>query len=308
MTTTGYGISGIGYPLAGLGDYGLGTNSTYGNYDNYMLGMNGMGYMANPAMMGMNGSLFGYGGYNPMFMGQLMSQMEKNQANHAADMHTLLLNNQTRAHRETDTSLIDMVMTNASVQKGVKDLAEKVREGDQDGICLEFDKLRKQIYKTYGDEIRARGSEENPYEAATQLIDVLYTQIVTAQNGGATADLEQDIKKYGDKAFKNGFKQGHRKGHHDRYVDETIQHCYGRRIDEKESKDRAQTVGKVAGRIVNGLEWGAAGAALGATGYGIKYLITKTFDKKSFGKWSLVAGLAGIGADILWKLADGANS
>ena len=126
MTTTGYGISGIGYPMMGLGDYGLSTNSAYGNYDNYMLGMNGlgMGYMTNPTL-GMNTSVFGYGGYNPMFMGQMMSQMELNQANHAANMHTTLLNYQTQAHRETDKALIDKIVTNASVQKGVKTLATK---------------------------------------------------------------------------------------------------------------------------------------------------------------------------------------
>lgn len=306
--TNGYGISGIGYPMMGLGDYGLSTNSAYGNYDNYMLGMNGMGYMGNPMSMGMNGSVFGYGGYNPLFMGKMMSQMELNQANHAANMHTTLLNNQTQAHRETNKALIDKVLTDASVQQGVKTLATKVREGDQDGICMEFDKLRQQIYKTYGDEIRARGSEENPYEAATQMIDYLYTSIVTAQNGGETADLEQDIKKYGDQAFKNGFKQGHRKGHHDRYIDETLQHCFGYRIDEKESKDRAQAVGKVTGKIVNGLEWGSAGALVGTTAYGIKSIATKAFDIKSLGKWAGVAGLIGIGADILWKLADRASA
>lgn len=316
MTTTGYGISGIGYPMMGLGDYGLGTNSAYGNYDNYMLGMNGMGYMTNPAMamsgmnymanpaMSMNGSVFGYGGYNPLFMGQMMSQMEMNQANHAANMHTTLLNNQTQAHRETNKALIDIVLSDASVQQGVKTLATKVREGDQDGICIEFDKLRQQIYKTYGDEIRARGNEENPYEAATQLIDYLYTSIVTAQNGGETADLEQDIKKYGDKAFKNGFKQGHRKGHHDRYIDETLQHCFGYRIDEKESKDRAQAVGKVFGKAANALEWGTAGALIGTTGH----LIKNGFTRNGLGKWAGVAGLIGIGADIIWKLADGSNA
>ena len=37
MTTTGYGITGIGYPMYGLGDYGLSTNSAYGTYDNYLL-------------------------------------------------------------------------------------------------------------------------------------------------------------------------------------------------------------------------------------------------------------------------------
>ena len=304
--TNGYGISGIGYPMIGLGDYGLGTNSTYGNYDNYMLGMNGfngMGYMANPAM-GMDSSVFGYGGYNPMFMGQMMSQMELHQANHAENMHTILMDNQTKAHRETNKGLVDEILSDASVQQGVKTLATKVREGDQDGICLEFDNLRQQIYKTYGDEIRARGNEENPYEAATQLIDYFYTSIVTAQNGGEPADLEQDIIKYCDKAFKNGYKQGHRKGHHDRYVDETLQHCFGYRIDEKESKDRAQALGKFTGRVVNGLEWGTAGAAVGTTAH----LVKNGFTLKGLGKWSVIGGLAGIGADILWKLSDGASA
>lgn len=302
----GYSISGIGYPMMGLGDYGLSTNSSYGNYDNYMLGMNGysgMGYSMNPAM-GMNGSVFGYGGYNPLFMGQMMSQMEQYQANHAADMHTTLLDNQTRAHRETNKALIDKVLTDASVQQGVKTLATKVREGDQDGICLEFDNLRQQIYRTYGDEIRARGNEENAHQAVTQLIDYLYTSIITAQNGGETADLEQDIKKYGDKAFVNGFKQGHRKGHHDRYIDETLQHCFGYRIDEKESKDRAQAVGKLTGKAVNGLEWGVAGAGVGTAGH----LMKNGFKLKGLGTWALIGGLVGIGVDAIWKLADGATS
>lgn len=318
--TNGYGITGIGYPMMGLGDYGLSTNSAYGNYDNYMLGMNGMGYMNNPMAMGMNPSVFGYGGYNPLFMGQMMSQMEQYQANHAANMHSTLLRNQTQAHTETDRALIDTILTNASVQKSVKTLATKVREGDQDGICLEYDKLRQQIYKTYGDEIRARGGEENPYEAATQIIDVLYTSIVTAQNGGETADLEQDIIKYGDKAFKNGFKQGHRSGHHDRYVDETLQHCFGYRIDEKESKDRAQAIGKGVGSVAKGLEWGVAGAGAGSAAYALtsktlggKTFFGKTIPKfnwKTMGKCAGYAGLA-LGAfmivkDLLWKAGDSA--
>ena len=124
MTTSGYGISGIGYPMMGLGDYGLGTNSAYGNYDNYMLGMNGMGYMTNPAMamsgmnymanpaMSMNGSIMPMGGiYNPLFMNQMQQAAERSRLDHTADMHTGLMHNEVQAYRETDQALINKMLT-----------------------------------------------------------------------------------------------------------------------------------------------------------------------------------------------------
>jgi len=315
--TTGYGISGIGYNpmMMGIGDVGLGVNSAYGNYDNYMLGMNGFGYSSGYNPMSMTGSIYGYGGYNPLFMGQMMSAMERNQLEHAGNMHSLVLQNETQAYRDTDKALIDKILTNSSVQKGIENLRTKVVEGDQDGICQEFDKLRQQIYKTYGDEIRARGHEENPYEAATQIINNLYTQQVTAQNGGVTADLKLDIIKYGEKAFTNGFNQGRRKGHHDRYVDETLQHCLGLRVDEKESKDKAQAIGKIAGKGCKVAEYGAIGAIAGgatvATTYGIGSKMLNKFDWKTLGKcgkWgAAIAGTAtAVGCllgldDLIWK-------
>ena len=270
MTTSGYGISGIGYPL---GNIGLGATGTYGSYDAYMPSMYSMNPMATG--YGMNNSIFGMGGmmgmYNPMFMAQMQQQVESSQIAHAGRMHSAVLGNELNAHRFSDSVLINKILTNGDVKQGIQNLYAKVREGDQDGICTEFDKLKHYIYTTYSDELKSRGDKINPSTAATEIIEAVYGNIISAQNGGQVADLRSDIKRYGDGAAMNGFLQGFRTDHHSRFVDETMNHCFGLEIDQRGSKDFKQDFGNGLGRIASALEKGVygAGAGMAITGIGV---------------------------------------
>ena len=269
--TTGYGITGIGYPL---GNIGLGSTGTYMSYDNYMPSMIGMNTMNSGMGYGMNNSIFGMGGmmgyYNPMFMAQMQQQIEASQIAHAGNMHTAVLNNELNAHRFSDSTLINKILTNGDIQQGVQNLYAKVKEGDQDGICAEFDKLKNYIFVTYKDELKSKGDKINPSTAVTQIIEAVYGNIITAQNGGQVADLRSDIKRYGDGAAMNGFLSGLRTDHHDRYVDETMNHCFGLEIDQRGSKEFKQNFGNGVGRVASVLEKGVygAGAAVAITGIG----------------------------------------
>lgn len=308
--TTGYGITGIGYPM-GLGNYGLGTSGTYGSYDNYMpsmLGMNGMTGMSGMAgMSGMYPSTFGgygmMGMYNPAFMAQMQNEVEKMQLQHAGDMHSLMTQNNVRAHRESDLEIINKMLTNASVQQGLQNLHSKVREGDQDGICEEFDKLRNQIYHTYKDEIEARGSKENPATAATQMIEALYSAVYK-DTAGAPANLRNDIKQYGDGAMMNGFMQGFRPGHHERYIDDTLNYCFGERVDQREAKDTRQAIGKCGGHAANVIEKGLIGTIAGAGSTAIILGTTKACGAKNINclKGSKVGGLIGAGLGLAYGI------
>ena len=278
--TTGYGITGIGYPL---GNIGLGSTGAYGSYDAYMPSMYGMNMMGSGMGYGMNNSIFGMGMYNPMFMAQMQQQVEASQIAHAGKMHTAVLGNELSAHRFSDSTLINKILTNSDVQVGVQNLYAKVKEGDQNGICTEFDKLKQYIYTTYNDELKARGDKINPSIAATQIIEAIYGNVITAQNGGKVADLRSDIKKYGDGAAMNGFMSGLRLGHHGKYVDETINHCFGLEIDQQGSKEFRQDFGNGLGRIASALEkgvYGTAGAlALTGVGVGLAKGLTPNPDK-----------------------------
>ncbi len=272
--TLGYGISGIGY--SPLGNLGLGMTGAYASYDAYM-----------PSMMGMNGSLFGMGGMMgtyPSFMMQMQNaqnQMELSRLQHAGNMQAAVLRNEVAANRNTDSALISKMLTNGDIQQGIQNLYNKVREGDQDGICNEFDKLKTYVYNTYRDDLKARGDKINPAVSATEIIEKIYANIITAQSGGELHDLRSDITRYGDHATMNGFMQGFRTDHHSRYVDETLNHCFGLEIDQKGSKDFKQNVGKGMGRTASVLEKGVYGAVAGA------------------GAWTLGSGLTKLGAGVI---------
>ena len=308
--TLGYGISGIGYNP--LGNMGLGMSGQYGSYDAYMPSMMGMNYGMG---MGMNPS-FGMGGMMgayPAFMAQMQqvqNQIEASQAEHNSAMHNILLNNEVNAHRETDSALMKKMLTNGDIHQGIQNLYNKVREGDQDGICSEFDKLKDYVYNTYRDELAARGDKINPSVSATQYIEAIYGNVISAQTG-QVCDLRSDIKRYGDGALQNGFMSGLRRDHHSRYIDETMNHCFGLEIDQKGSKDMRQTIGNGAGRTVSVLEKGVYGAGAGVAAAGIGLGLGKllSFGKlpwlKAMGKaWKpamCIGAIAGMAADIWWQ-------
>ena len=320
--TPGYGISGIGWNP--LGNVGLGMSGAYGSYDAYMPSMMGMNYgmgMMNPTF-GMSGMMGAY----PQFMAQMQqmqNQIEASQANHNSAMHQILLNNEVNAHRETDSALTRKMLTNGDIQQGVQNLYDKVREGDQDGICAEFDKLKNYVLNTYRDEFAARGDKINPSVSAIQCIEAVYGNIISATTG-TVHDLRSDIKKYGDTSFANGFLQGFRRDHHSRYIDETLNHCFNLEIDQKGSKDMKQTLGNGVGRTASTLEkgvyGGVAGVATAGIGIGLLKLANKLIPWRSQGKWIAgtpaiknipwagpmkwlgIAGIfAGIAADIWWQ-------
>lgn len=323
-------IAGIGY--GPLGTYGLGMSGQFGSYDAYMPSMYGM----SPSMygMGMNPSIFGmngmYGMYNPAFMANMYQQVEASQAQHSGNMHEILLNNEINAHRHTDSALVKKILTNADIQRSAANLYDKVKSGDQDGICQEFDNLRDNILNTYRDEFAAMGDKINPITSASQYAEHVYGNLATAWAGdGKTHSFRDDVIKYGDSSLQNGFMSGLVRGHHDRYVDETLNHCIDLRIDHKESKDRRQALGNGLGRVVSVLAKGAIGGGIGlgvgALGIGTikginalfpKHEIVENGTKEMVRGWSKIAKMpwggplkflavagiiTGIVADIFWQ-------
>lgn len=276
MTSNGYGISGIGWNP--LGNVGLGMSGQFGSFDAYMPSMMGTSYataMMNPMFAGtMNGM---YGMYNPTYYTKMQQEIEKSQALHAGAMHNIMMNNEVNALRETDSGLMQKILTNGDIQTGIHTLHTKVKEGDQDGICAEYDKLLNAVLTTYHKEFKAMGSKINPSTSARQYIEAVYNRIITAQTG-QRADLMSDIKRYGDSSFTNGFMSTFREGHHGRFVDETLNHIYGVQIDQKEHKDMKQKIGGGLGYVGSALEKGAYGAAAGAGAMGLGLTAIKGFN------------------------------
>ena len=116
------------------------------------------------------------------------------------------------------------------------------------------------IINKYRDELGANGDKTNIDQAAIGIIKNLYSQIISAKTG-EIADLESDIKRFGDGHIANGFMKGFRKGHHEKYVDETLCHCFGTTIDRKASKDRINGAMKYTGYAGSAVEGGLLGAA-----------------------------------------------
>ena len=302
-------LSGIGF--SPLGNVGLGLTGQYGSYDAYMPSMLGMGYG-----MGMNSSIFPMGGlygmYNPGYMAKMYQDVEASQAIHTGNMHQILLDNEVRAHKETNTAAVKKMLTDSDIQQRMSTLYEKVITGDQDGICQEFDRLQNYVLNTYKAEFKASGND--PLTSATRHIEAVYSQMASVWAGdGRAHNLMDDIKYYGENSFKNGFMQGFKKGHNSRYVDETLNHCFGLRIQNKESKDLRQDLGNGIGRTASVLEKGAYGSAIavGATGIALGLGKAFSFGKlpwlKCMGKAAPIAAVVGLGAgmlaDIFWQVS-----
>ena len=262
------GITGIGYgPYSSpIGMYGLGGGGAFSSY-------------GDPASMGYY-SPYGMMGYYPAFMGQMnqvYQNIEKSQLQHSGDMHELLLQNQTRAFTEQDRMIFEKAMVDAGVNLGIENLSKKIKEGDQDGICEEFDKLKQTLYQKYGDYFEANSDKLNPSDSVNQFIEVLYGKI-RSQQEGKIVDLRSDIKKYGESAFEHGFwKNLHGKDYHDKYTEETMSYLYGTSIDNKAGKDRMQ---KLGGTVESAVEYAAApavGALAGAGAVGTVTGLGKVF-------------------------------
>ena len=315
----GYGISGIGYLNPGLGSLGLGSSGMYGSYDAYMPSS----YMGMDSIfggMGMYGGYGGmYGGYGmmnyPLYMTQMQNQMEQLQVAHAGNMHQAMLNYDVTSHEQTDSAIFQKIMTNGDVQDGVDRLYDMVRKGDQEGICQEYDRLEKIIYSNYGKEISKTEGKGNPAAKVRRYIEQIYGTMVSAQTG-QTSNLRDDITRYGDGAAMNGFMNGFRLDHHGKYVDQTMNHIYGERIDHRRDKEHVRTLTTGAGYAARFLERGAIGAVGGAAAYGLGSLAVNGFKAaftgstfalpklKTLGKFAWIGAAAIAIGDIIWQIAD----
>ncbi len=298
------GITGIN----GLGMLGLGSSGTYSSYyDPTMMGMSGM---YSPYMMGSSYSPYNgmgmMGMYNPTFMGQMMKaqqEMEKLQLTHTGAMHHLQLQNQTNSYINHDQAMFETAMVDAAVNGGILNLATKVREGDADGICEEFDKLKQLLYQKYGDYFSANKDSVNPVASVTNFIENLYSQTIY-KNSGEVVNLRSDIKKYGQTAFEHGFwKNLHGKDYHDKYSEETISYLFGTTVDNKAGKDRMESYGAKASKVTELGAAGLAGAVAVPAGLTIAMkMIPGIKMGTAINKWVAAAGaVAGFIGDWMWQ-------
>ena len=307
-----FGITGIGSNpyMNGLGSFGLGAGGTYSSIgDMSSMGMAGYGMSGMGAMMGMPGMM---GMYNPSFMGQMnkaYQEIEKQNLEHAGAMHKLMLQTQTQNYQADDQYLFQKSLEDGSVNTLVINLADKIREGDADGICEEFDKLKSTLYTKHADYLKANSNRLNPSDSVNNVIENLYAQIITAKTG-QVASLRNDIKQYGETAFNHGFNKNFfgKKDYHNNYSEETLSYLFGTRIDNKAGKDRMETFGGAAGRVAEGATAAGAGYGIGLAAAALAKVVNplgicKNLGFKgthSFGKIGLMAALAG---DILWQMS-----
>lgn len=289
-------MTGDALGISPLGTYGLGIGTGFGDFSSYLpseLSMNGM-YGMNGGMnsiFGMGG--YGMGGYGMMgmmaeyqkYMAQVQQQIDQMQLGHTAMMHKGMVQNEVSAHEDTFSGIIQKLMTDGDIQQRIYSLNRKIKEGDQDGVCDEYDKLKQRVYRECAAEFKGKGAAAHRSDTANQIISSLYGNIISAREG-ETHELYQDIQKYGDGAFQNGFLQGFRGDHHERFVDETINHIYGERIDHRSEKDFRQNIGRGLGNTAGVLERGVLGAGIATGGWllgaGLLSIIGKSF--KGIGK------------------------
>lgn len=288
--------------------YGFGPSS-FGDYSSYMpsmMGLTGVGSLSG----GMNSvfdplTSFGAGMYGGGMMGGMMNymldyqqnlqnlqnQLELNTLNHNRQMHAGMISNEVQANEETMSGIIQKLLEDGAVQEGVMSLYSKIKEGDQNGVCQEYDKLKNYVYATFDKEIKAKGIAIARDAEARRIIRHIYGQIVsnTARDGDSNHDLEGDIQKYCGSAFQVGFMKGFKGNNNQRYFEETMNHITGRRIDHRAYKDHLQKKGKVIGTICAGLRDIGVGSAEFAGLYTVAVstiaLLTLLCGGKNVGKW-----------------------
>ena len=308
-----FGITGIGYNpyMSGLGTLGLSAGGTYSSLgDTSTMGMTGMNGMGMMGMMGMPGMM---GMYNPSFMGQMNQayhDIEKQNLEQAGAMHNLMLQTKTSNYRAYDEYLFQKSMEDADIEGNITRLAEKVREGDADGICQIFDRIKVSLYKKNADYIEANRDRIDPNKSLNPIIERLYADYIKAKENGRVTSLTDDIKVYGETAFKHGFNKNFfgKKDYHEKYSEETLKYLFETPIDNKAGKDRMESIGGGLGRVAEAGTVAAAGygAGLGLAAIGKIFNplgICKNLGLKgthNFGKLGLVAALAG---DIFWQLS-----
>ncbi len=307
MTTTGYGITGLGY--SPFGNVGLGATGTFGSYDYCMpstMGMTGMipGTMGAVGMLPGVASMYGY--WTPEGAASMQQRIETSHVTHAADMHNRMVDMEVANQRRSDNALIEKLLTNGELHLTAQNIKVKINERDLTGALYLFDQLSNSVNSRYKDEIAAMGSEINTSASVVSAIDYLYTSV----NG---TNLMDDIKACDEGAFKNGFKQAFRNGHSKITVNEALNHIYGTRIDNAGHEKVKETCGKVAGHIAGGVEKGVLGAAVGAGGtaavLGVGKLLLPKLVKnvtwsgalKAMGTAGKIGLALGVVGEIIWQ-------
>lgn len=301
------GISGIGAYnpyMSGLGTFGLGVGSSFGTYGDpsMMMGMGGM--MGFPGGMGMMGM------YNPAFMSQMnqaYQDMEASQLRHSSAMHEIMMQNKTDAYKAEDMALFRKAMEDASLNGSVVNLAEKIREGDADGICEEFDRMKVALYQKYHKYLNENKDRLDPKESINNVIEMMYAEIISKKTGEQVS-LRNDIKRYGETAFMHGFNESFfgKKDYHNKYTEETLSYLFGTRIDNKGGKDRMEKIGSYTAKGAEGLTAAAAGYGIGLGAAAIgkvwnPFGVCKELGLKGSHKFAKCAALAAFVGDILWQ-------
>ncbi len=302
-----------GYNMMGinpLGSFGLGMSGTYSDPMS-MMGISPYSAMGSMGMMGMMGMM------NPAFMGQIaeaqkqmqniQQDVEKNQLNHAVDMHSLIQQAEVNNLESHERALFEKVARDGGIQNAVRNLADVIRSGDQDAVVEEYDKLKDTIYTKYSDFFVNHNGKINTFQTINDVISRLYGQIMTAQNGGQPVDLRDDIKRYGEQAFEHGFNQTFlgNSGHNERYTEETLNYLYGTRINDKGSKDRAERWGGYAARGAEGIAAIAAGFGAGLAGKATLSALAPKVSQKigKLGTWGKLGAAALLAADVFWQIS-----
>lgn len=329
-----YSIQAIGSPF---GNYGLGGYNAYSSYyPSFVMGMMpgltaGMGMM--PGISGMPG----VGVYNTetlMKMQQewqksqmqlmrdmqlnnfdLQKDMQKAQLQHDQEMHDLTIDSEIANQRRSDRAFVQKSLTGGEVDSAIENLYHKVREGDCEGVVEEFNKAKAAIYATYGTDLAGNGAKTNYDQSVIKILKDKYAAICTAYDE-QVSDLESDIKKYCEGAGKNGFMQGWHDEHSKLYAEEVVEKCFGRRVNNKDSKDLKRNITKIVGSGAHVLTVGVGGGfAAGATAYtlgkGALSVTRKAFGKSLLkfkpgqcGRWGLALAAVGAIADVAWKVCN----
>ena len=120
--------------------------------------------------------------------------------------------------------------------------------------------MKQTLYTKYSDYFKANSNKLNPSDSVANFVELLYSQIISAQQG-EQVDLRSDIKKYGETAFEHGFwKNFHGSDYHDKTSEQALSYMFGTPIDNKAGHERMEKYGATAEKIA---EVGAA-AAVGA--------------------------------------------
>lgn len=308
------GIPAIGYsPLA---TYGLPSTGMYGNYgDPAMSYMYGAGSISPTSFMGAP-----VGGYNPMnsyldYIKQysaLQGDLDRMQIQSAGATNQIRLQTETQALANQDEAVFRKAMVDASVNTCIRNLAEKVQEGDTNGIYTEYQKLKNELYTKFADDFASSASRVDSRKSVEHIIEMLYSNIVSAQRG-SVADLRSDIKRFGETPIMHGFNKAFlgKSGYHEMNTEQLLSKMYDTPLDNIGGKERMEKAGGYMGKGAELALSVPAGAAAGLTAAGILGAIWKTgtfgwgsFSKMTgrFGKLLVPLGmLVAPVADWMWQ-------